>query len=125
MSCFFIPQKRPGASGRGFIRVYAPDLAEFRKPQDAILSLLKVQQEAFKASPLLNVVYVGAGIFGCVPHGAAMITSVVVSIAVGACIKHQEFQRTNNFLDGMNEKCTSLSPTLRRHLMYNRWIPLA
>ncbi len=99
-----IPQRRPGASGRGFIRAYAPDLAEFGIPQDAFLSFLKVQQEASKASPLLNVVYVGAGIVGCVPHGAAMITSVVVSIAVGACIKHQESQRTNSFLDEMNEK---------------------
>lgn len=99
-----IPQRRPGASGRGFIRAYAPDLAEFGIPQEAFLSFLKVQQEASKASPLLNVVYVGAGIVGCVPHGAAMITSVVVSIAVGACIKHQESQRTNSFLDEMNEK---------------------
>ena len=99
-----IPQRRPGASGRGFIRAYAPDLAEFGIPQEAFLSFLKVQQEASKASPFLNVVYVGAGIVGCVPHGAAMITSVVVSIAVGACIKHQESQRTNSFLDEMNEK---------------------
>lgn len=99
-----IPQRRPGASGRGFIRAYAPDLAEFGIPKEAFLSFLKVQQEASKASPLLNVVYVGAGIVGCVPHGAAMITSVVVSIAVGACIKHQESQRTNSFLDEMNEK---------------------
>lgn len=99
-----IPQRRPGASGRGFIRAYAPDLAEFGIPQEGFLSFLKVQQEASKASPLLNVVYVGAGIIGCVPHGAAMITSVVVSIAVGACIKHQESQRTNNFLDDMNER---------------------
>lgn len=99
-----IPQRRPGASGRGFIRAYAPDLAEFGIPQEAFLSFLKVQQEASKASPLLNVVYVGAGIVGCVPHGAAMITSVVVSIAVGACIKHQESQRANSFLDEMNEK---------------------
>ena len=99
-----IPQRRPGASGRGFVRAYAPDLAEFGIPQDAFLSFLKVQQEASKASPLLNVVYVGAGIVGCVPHGAAIITSVVVSIAVGACIKHQESQRTNSFLDEMNEK---------------------
>lgn len=99
-----IPQRRPGASGRGFIRAYAPDLAEFGIPQDAFLSFLKVQQEASKASPLLNVVYVGAGIIGFVPHGAAMITSVVVSVAVGACIKHQEAQRTNSFMDEMNEK---------------------
>ena len=99
-----IPQRRPGASNRGFIRAYAPDLAEFGIPQEAFLSFLKIQQEASKASPFLNVVYVGAGIVGCVPHGAATITSVVVSIAVGACIKHQQSQRTSSFLDQMNEK---------------------
>lgn len=99
-----IPQRRPGASARGFVRAYAPDLADFGIPQEAFLSFLKVQQEASKASPILNVVYVGAGVVGCVPHGAAMITSVVVSIAVGACMKHQESQRTSSFLDEMNEK---------------------
>lgn len=99
-----IAQRRPGASGRGFIRAYAPDLADFGIPQDAFLSFLKTQHEASKASPLLNVVYVGAIVVGFLPNGAATITSVVVSVAVGACIRYQESKRTNSFMDDMNEK---------------------
>lgn len=99
-----IPQRRPGATGRGFIRAYAPVLAESGIPQETFLSFLKTFHRASQASPVLSVIYVSAGIVGFVPHTAALVTSIVVQVAVGTAIELQRRQRSNSFLDEINEK---------------------
>lgn len=99
-----IPQRRPGAAGRGFIRAYAPVLAESGIPQETFISLLKTFHRASQASPVLGVIYISAGIVGLVPHTATMVTSIVVQVAIGAAMELQKRQRSNSFLDEMNEK---------------------
>ena len=99
-----LPQRRPGSKDRGFIRAYAPILAEKGIPQEAFLSLIKNFQSASKASPLLNVVWISAAVAGLVPSLAAQITSTVVQVAVGAAIELQKRARTNSFLDEVNAK---------------------
>jgi hypothetical protein len=99
-----IPQRRPGEAGRGFIRAYAPVLAESGIPQETFISFLKTFHRASQASPVLGVIYISAGIVGIVPHTATLVTSIVVQVAVGAAIELQKRQRSNSFLDEMNEK---------------------
>lgn len=99
-----IPQRRPGAAGRGFIRAYAPVLAENGIPQETFISFLKTFHRASQASPVLGVIYISAGIVGLVPHTVTLVTSIVVQVAVGAAMELQKRQRSNSFLDEMNEK---------------------
>lgn len=99
-----IPQRRPGARNRGFIHAYAPDLAEKGISQEAFLSFIQTFHAAAQASPLLNVVFVSAGVVGLVPEPITLITSTVIQFAAGAAIYLQTTQRTHSFLDEMNDK---------------------
>ena len=99
-----IPQRRPGARDRGFIHAYAPDLAEKGIPQEVFLSFIQNFYAASQASPLLNIVYISAGVVGFVPEPFALMTGVITQFAVGAAIQLQITQRTHSFLDVMNDK---------------------
>lgn len=99
-----IPQRRPGARDRGFIHAYSPDLAEKGISQETFLSFIQTFHAASQASPLLNVVFVSAGIVGLVPEPISQITSVVIQFAAGAAMYLQTTQRTHSFLDEMNER---------------------
>lgn len=99
-----IPQRRPGARDRGFVHAYAPDLAEKGISQEVFISFIQTFHKAAQASPLLNVVFVSAGIAGFVPEPVTMITSTVIQFAAGAAMYLQTTQRTHTFLDEMNNK---------------------
>ena len=100
-----LPQRRPGSKGRGFIRAYAPDLQSAANiDQATFLYMLKAWTQASQASPILNIIYLSAGIVGFVPHVAFQVSSLVVQMAVGAAVELQKRQRTNSFLDEMNER---------------------
>lgn len=99
-----IPQRRPGARDRGFIHAYAPDLAEKGISQEAFLSFIQNFHAASQASPLLNVVFVSAGVVGLVPEPVTQITGTIIQFAAGAAIYLQTTQRTHGFLDSMNDK---------------------
>ena len=99
-----IPQRRPGARNRGFIHAYAPTLADKGIPQDAFLSFIETFHQATQASPLLNVVFLSAGVVGFVPEPICQITSTVIQFAAGAAIYLQTTQRTHSFLDEMNDR---------------------
>ena len=99
-----IPQRRPGARDRGFIHAYSPDLAEKGISQELFLSFIRNFHAASQASPLLNVVFLSAGVVGLVPEPVAQITSTVIQFAAGAAIYLQSTQRTHSFLDEMNDK---------------------
>ena len=99
-----VPQRRPGSSRRGFVRAYSPVLESNGIPEDAFIGFLKAFHDASKASPVLNVVYISAAIVGMVPEAAAQITGAIVQVAAGTAIALQKRQRTNTFLDLMNER---------------------
>ncbi len=99
-----IPQRRPGARDRGFIHAYAPDLAVKGISQEAFLSFIQTFHAASQASPLLNVVFLSAGVAGFVPEPVTQITSTIIQFAAGAAIYLQTTQRTHSFLDEMNDK---------------------
>ena len=99
-----IPQRRPGARDRGFIHAYAPDLADKGISQDLFLSFIQTFHQAAQASPLLNVVFMSAGIAGFAPEPITMITSTVIQFAAGAAIYLQTTQRTHTFLDEVNNR---------------------
>ena len=99
-----IPQRRPGARNRGFIHAYAPVLADKGISQDAFICFIQTFHQAAQASPLLNVVFLSAGVVGLVPEPICQITSTVIQFAAGAAIYMQTTQRTHTFLDEINDK---------------------
>ena len=97
-----LPQRRPGAKRRGFVRGYAPDLAASGINQDTFMMFLNHFDEASKASPYLQAVYIGAQIVSNVPEVIAMAVSIGISVAAGTAIELQSRYRANTFLDPVN-----------------------
>ncbi|KAE8337988.1 hypothetical protein BDV24DRAFT_153876 [Aspergillus arachidicola] len=98
-----IPQRRPGNKDRGFVRAYAPVLADCGINQDVFLNFLEDFFQASKASPWIEVVYVAAGIVGFFPETAAQITSIIVQTVAGIAREIQSRHRANTFLDRVNQ----------------------
>ncbi|KAH8692234.1 hypothetical protein BGW36DRAFT_431454 [Talaromyces proteolyticus] len=98
-----IPQRRPGRKDRGFVRAYAPLLADCGISQDVFLQFLKDFHKASLASPWIEVIYAAAGIVGLVPGVATAVTGAVVQLAVGTARELQTRHRRNTFLDKVNQ----------------------
>jgi hypothetical protein len=81
------------------VRAYAPVLADHGIDQDTFLTFIENFDRATAASPILGVIYLGAGTIGFVPHGWAMMTSAVLQAAAGLAIENQKRYRGNNYLD--------------------------
>lgn len=99
-----IPQRRPGSKGRGFIRAYAPVLNECGIDQETFLAFLKKFHQSSHASPIFPIIQVSSMIAGFAPSVIAMAVTTVVGAAAGIGGEMQSRQRTNNFLDRMNQE---------------------
>ncbi|KAK5130396.1 hypothetical protein LTR08_002143 [Meristemomyces frigidus] len=99
-----IPQRRPGVKRRGFVRAYAPALAGSRIDQATFLDFLKFFHESSQASPIFDVIQVSAGIAGFAPGAIAMVVTTLAQVGAKAGKEIQTRQRTNNFLDDINER---------------------
>ncbi|KAJ5368945.1 uncharacterized protein N7496_008705 [Penicillium cataractarum] len=98
-----IPQRRPRNKDRGFVRAYAPVLADCGISQEVFLQFLEDCDKASKASPWIEVVFVAAGIVGFVPEVSAQIVSAVVQVVAGTARELQSRSRRNTFLDRVNQ----------------------
>ena len=98
-----IPQRRPGDHSRGFMRAYAPVLADSGIPQATFLYFLKDFYDSSKASPIFVVVQIGGGFIGMIPDvHAQMISQFIGPLAVMG-MKTQARLRTNKFLHRANK----------------------
>ncbi|GAB1736153.1 hypothetical protein NU219Hw_g6202t1 [Hortaea werneckii] len=99
-----LPQRRPRKKARGFVRAYAPVLDDCGIDQDTFLKFLDNFQKSSQASPVFKVIQVSAGIAGFAPSVIAMAVTTAVQIAAGVGEEIQARQRTNQFLDRMNDE---------------------
>ncbi|KAK9311744.1 hypothetical protein V1522DRAFT_191694 [Lipomyces starkeyi] len=99
-----IPQRRPRNKSRGFIRAYAPVLEGCGIDQAMFMNFLKSFHQASKSSPSLDVINLAAFAVGFVPSPTAMAASITVQVAVGFAKEIQARQRTNSFLDKINNE---------------------
>lgn len=99
-----IPQRRPRDKKRGFVRAYAPVLEDCGIDQATFLDFLKTFHSASKSSPWLQVINIAAAGAGFVPSPIAMGVSIAVQFAVGVAMELQSRNRTNTFLDRMNNE---------------------
>lgn len=88
-----IPQRRPRDKKRGFVRAYAPVLADCGIDQQAFLDFLKTFHASTKEDKWLNVVFLGAGMVGMVPSPIAMGVSMAIQVAVGVSMEVQRRAR--------------------------------
>jgi hypothetical protein len=90
-----LPQRRPGDKKRGFVRAYAPVLADSGIDQGAFLEFLNTFHAASKASPWLTVVNVAAAGAGMAPSAIAMGVSTAVRVTAGTA---QEVQTRTRYI---------------------------
>ncbi|KAK3674910.1 hypothetical protein LTR78_005254 [Recurvomyces mirabilis] len=98
-----LPQRRPGTKARGFVRAYAPVLDNSGIDQDTFMSFLDNFDKSSQASPIFTVIQVSAAIAGFAPSVIAMAVTTAVQVAAKTGAEIQARQRTNHFLDQVNE----------------------
>ncbi|KAK0880999.1 hypothetical protein LTR87_005120 [Friedmanniomyces endolithicus] len=99
-----IPQRRPRNKTRGFVRAYAPVLADSDIDQATFLSFLDNLYKSSQASPVFTVIFISATIAGFAPSLIAMAVTTAVQVAAHVGAEVQGRQRTNHFLDKMNDE---------------------
>jgi len=92
-----LPQRRPRDKKRGFVRAYAPVLADCGIDQDAFLDFLKTFHASTKEDKWLQVVNIAAASAGMVPNPIAMGVSIAVQVAVGVAMEVQRRHRSVSF----------------------------
>ncbi|EGP87665.1 uncharacterized protein MYCGRDRAFT_109426 [Zymoseptoria tritici IPO323] len=98
-----LPQRRPHKKARGFVRAYAPALAETGIDQETFLTFLKNFHKSSQASPIFDVIGISAGIAGFAPSIIAMVVCAAVEVGAKVGSEMRARYRTNNFLDRVNE----------------------
>ncbi len=88
-----IPQRRPRDKKRGFVRAYAPVLADCGIDQATFLEFLKDFHQAAQASGYLSVVNAAGQVAGMVPSAIAMGVSIGVQVTVGVAMEVQRRSR--------------------------------
>ncbi|KAB8226310.1 hypothetical protein BDV33DRAFT_226825 [Aspergillus novoparasiticus] len=98
-----IPQRRPRKKDRGFVRAYAPVLADCGISQDVFMEFLEDLDQVNKASRWIEVVFVAGAIVGCVPSAIATAIGLVIQVVAGTARELQSRHRKNAFLDRVNQ----------------------
>jgi hypothetical protein len=93
-----LPQRRPRDKKRGFVRAYAPVLAECGIDQATFLDFLETFYRSTKEDKWLQVVNISAAIAGMAPNPIAMGVSIAVQVAVGVAMEVQRRHRFVAFL---------------------------
>ncbi|KAF2157638.1 hypothetical protein K461DRAFT_289938 [Myriangium duriaei CBS 260.36] len=99
-----IPQRRPRNKSRGFVHAYAPDLDSCGIDQATFLQFLKNFQKSSQANPIFPIIKLSAGIAGFAPSLIAMGVCMGVQVLASVGAEAQSRQRTNTFLDQMNNE---------------------
>jgi hypothetical protein len=98
-----VPQRRPKDKTRGFVRAYAPILAETSGiDQQTFLDFLNDFDKASKLSPVYDVINIACMAIGNI-NPIAMGVSIAVQFAAGTAKELQGRYKRNTFLDQINE----------------------
>lgn len=97
-----LPQRRPKARARGFIRAYAPVLENAGIDQTTWLSFLNLFQKSSAANPWLNAINLASFAALAVPHFAGQAIGFIVGQIVELSMEFDSREKTNTFLKKMN-----------------------
>ncbi|KAK5728819.1 hypothetical protein LTR15_001959 [Elasticomyces elasticus] len=99
-----IPQRRPRTRARGFIRAYAPVLDDCGINEATFLAFLDDFYKSTQVSGLFTVIQITAIVAGFTPDLTTQVVLMGIQVAAAAAAEAQGRQRTNSFLDRMNEE---------------------
>ncbi|KAK3635351.1 hypothetical protein LTR56_014776 [Elasticomyces elasticus] len=99
-----IPQRRPRTRARGFIRAYAPVLDDCGINEATFLAFLVDFYKSTQVSGLFTVIQITAIVAGFTPDLTTQVVLMGIQVAAAAAAEAQGRQRTNSFLDRMNEE---------------------
>jgi hypothetical protein len=100
-----LPQRRPKDRARGFVRAYAPVLADAGIEQDTFLDFIDTFNKVIEPSPWLHAINL-AGLAGLsMPmEPMMMLLDLGVALTSAAVIEAQSRFKSNRFLDRLNEE---------------------
>lgn len=84
-----LPQRRPKARERGFVKAYAPDLMRAGIDQATFMAFLDGFTKALTQSPLLGAINLAGGVAGMIPTAIAPPIGIAVQLTAGV---YQEVQ---------------------------------
>ncbi|OAP63157.1 hypothetical protein AYL99_02384 [Fonsecaea erecta] len=99
-----LPQRRPEARARGFIRAYAPDLAVKGIDQETFLDFIETFNQASLASPWLDAINLAGFATLALPPGISQAVQLAITISVTIAKDIQSRKRQNTFLDRINDE---------------------
>ncbi|OIW34658.1 hypothetical protein CONLIGDRAFT_665376 [Coniochaeta ligniaria NRRL 30616] len=99
-----IPQRRPGAKRRGFVRAYAPVLQDCGIGQDVFLKFISDFHKSSQASMWLQVIVLSANLTGFAPMLSVSLTALAVQIIAETAMQMQIRKRTTSYLDRVNKE---------------------
>ncbi|KAF3385681.1 hypothetical protein DPV78_012436 [Talaromyces pinophilus] len=99
-----IPQRRPQSKRRGFIRAYAPDLANMGIDQATWLDFIETFNEASLANPWINALNLAAIATNALPTAIGFAVSLAIMVATNIAMETQARYRQNKALDKLNSE---------------------
>ena len=98
-----VPQRRPDARKRGFIRAYSPVLAAKNISEDCFLDFIDTFNAASQANPLLHAINLASFAANALPPGIGIAVAEAIRLAVDIGVELQSRYRTNDFLNKINK----------------------
>jgi hypothetical protein len=98
-----LPQRRPKARSRGFVRAYAPELQNCGIDEAMFIDFLDTFKQATLASPWLNAINLAGFAFMALPVGISQAATLALALTVSVAKNMQSRHRYSHILDQMND----------------------
>ncbi|KAJ5648857.1 uncharacterized protein N7484_002580 [Penicillium longicatenatum] len=99
-----LPQRRPKTRDRGFIRAYAPALADCGIDQTMFIEFLNTAEKACRATPWLQAINLASIGTIWLPSVTGIAVSIAIQIATDIAIAVDGRRKTNSFFDQVNKE---------------------
>ncbi|KAI2464670.1 hypothetical protein F4781DRAFT_412286 [Annulohypoxylon bovei var. microspora] len=99
-----LPQRRPKARDRGFVKAYAPDLMRAGIDQATFMAFLDGFGKALTQSPLLGAINLAGGVAGMIPTAIAPPIGIALQLTAGVYQEVQNRKNQNAYLTKMNDE---------------------
>lgn len=97
-----LPQRRPGERSRGFIRAYAPLLAQVGIDEATFMDFVTELNKATMPSPWINAINVATLAVQHVPEPVTIAVAIASQIATSVTMTAHSRSKTNTFLNHLN-----------------------
>ncbi|KAJ5912298.1 hypothetical protein N7504_001181 [Penicillium tannophilum] len=99
-----LPQRRPKTRDRGFIRAYAPALADCGIDQTMFIDFLNTAEKACQAAQWLQAINLASIGTIWLPSVTGIAVSIAIQIATDIAIAADGRRKTNSFFDQVNKE---------------------